>query len=274
MSLWLRPASWIVPRHRRAAWRRRQEIRLDSLRILEERGELAGQAAFLRATACREAVGDACFLRWGAFDPWTWIRGPSFLIAAVSTALLLLAVLSHGFSVTRSLIAALRAGPYPDRPIALSVPIVFAVLTGAIAATQRLSLPRHGVRYLSFLVFKTFSVSSLLIVLWLEGGDALRAVIRNELVRALGGGLCLAIAFIVVFDCAVMWCLADQQYRCPDCLRRLVRPVRIGTWASIFEPPTTEWICQAGHGSMCEHERDVGQPNLWASLTSAPGCAE
>jgi hypothetical protein len=118
-------------------------------------------------------------------------------------------------------------------------------------------------------------------VLWLEGGDALRSVIRNELLRAIGGGLFLAIAFVGVFDLAVLWCLADQQYRCPTCLRLLVRPVRIGTWASVFEPVTTEWICEAGHGSLCEHERDVGQANRWialepewAAITSARGRAE
>jgi hypothetical protein len=267
---WLYLASRIVPRDGRAAWRSRQERNLHNFRILEERGELPGQNAALLACVCRDAAAGALFLRWGAFDPWKWVRGPAFAIAAAWAALLLLAACTQGFAGTRSLVHALRAGAHSDRLIANSVPIVFAVITGAIAAVQRAFLPRHGWTSLGFLAFKTLSLAAIPVALWIEGGPALRAAIPNELLRALGGGLGLAIAFIAVFHQTVVWSLADQQHRCPDCLRRLVRPVRIGTWASIFEPVTTEWICEAGHGSLCVDEIQAGRSNQWIQLTPEP----
>jgi hypothetical protein len=267
---WLRLISWIVPRGGRAAWRHRHETSLRSLRILDDRGELAGQSSALLVWMCRDAAANALFIRWGAFDPWHWIRGPAFLIGSSSVVLLLLAVCTHGFAVTRTLVEALRTGAGSDRLVANSVPVVFAIITGAIAAVQKLSVVRSGWAGLSFLFIKTLFVAALLIAFWIEGGAALRASIPNELLRALGGGLMFAIAFIVAFDWAVVWSLADQQHRCPVCLRRLIRPVRIGTWASVFEPVTTEWICEAGHGALSVHEIDPRQSDRWIELEMEP----
>ena len=80
----------------------------------------------------------------------------------------------------------------------------------------------------------------------------------------------MAIAYIAAFGWAVLWSLADQQRRCPVCLRRLVLPVRIGSWASVFEPVTTEWICEAGHGSLCAREVETGQPDHWIAEDPEP----
>ena len=271
---WLRLVGWIVPRGGRGAWRHSYRSGLQNLRVLDDRGELAGQSSALLVWMCRDAAANAVFQRWGAFDPWQWIRGPAFLIGAFSVALLLLAACTHGFAVTRALVDALRAGARPDRPIANLVPIVFAILTGAIAAVEKLTAVRYGWAWLSFLFAKTLFAAAILIAFWVEGGTALRAAIANELLRALGGGLLFAIAFIVAFDCAVVWSLADQQHRCPVCLRRLVRPVRIGTWASVFEPVTTEWICEAGHGALCVQEIDPRLPDRWVELEIEQGATQ
>jgi hypothetical protein len=267
---WLRLIGWIVPRGSRAAWRHRRESSLRSLGVLDDRGELAGQSSALLVWICRDAAANALFVRWGAFDPWQWIRGPAFLIGSFSVVLLLLAACTHGFAVTRTLMEALRTGARSDQLVANSVPIVFAIITGAIAAAQKLSVVRYGWAWLSFLFVKALSVAVLLILFWIEGGAALRASIPNEPLRALGGGLIFAIAFIVAFDWAVVWSMADQQHRCPICLRRLIRPARIGTWASVFEPVATEWICEAGHGALCEHEIDPRRSDRWIKLEMEP----
>jgi hypothetical protein len=82
----------------------------------------------------------------------------------------------------------------------------------------------------------------------------------------LAGGLLLAIAFVALFDWIILWSFDDQRRRCPVCLRRLVLPVRIGTWASVFEPVTTEWVCDMGHGSVCVNEVEPGKAELWSKL--------
>ncbi len=48
----------------------------------------------------------------------------------------------------------------------------------------------------------------------------------------------------------------DQKYRCRTCLRRLRMPLEKGNWshATLFAPPTLEWICPYGHGTMKQEE--------------------
>jgi hypothetical protein len=189
-------------------------------------------------------------------------------MAAVSAVLALLAVATHGLEVTRSLLDILRnsAGkPYPDRLIAISAPVAFAFFTGAVTAFTRRSL---SVRKLGgvFLLIKTLSLEVIATLVWIEGGTALRACLHPELLRILAGGLGLAIAFVALFDWIVLWSFDDQRRRCPVCVRRLVLPVRIGTWASVFEPVATEWVCDVGHGSICLSEAGQGKAELWSKL--------
>jgi hypothetical protein len=48
---------------------------------------------------------------------------------------------------------------------------------------------------------------------------------------------------------AFRWAIADQQQRCPVCLRRLSNPTRIGEASHAFlEWYGTEFICARGHG--------------------------
>jgi len=44
-------------------------------------------------------------------------------------------------------------------------------------------------------------------------------------------------------------------------------PVMIGSWASVFEPVTTELLCEEGHGSLCVPE--TGQPDRWTPLDAS-----
>jgi len=193
-------------------------------------------------------------------------------MAATAFALLLIAACTHGFAVTRSLLDALGGAPgnlKEDRLVANLFPIAFALAVSIKAALGRVSLAGHGWRYRSFLLLKTLLLATITSLLWIEGGAALRYSIPNQTLRVLGGGLVLTAMFVMTFGWAVMWSLDDQRHRCPVCLHRLTMPVRIGSWASVFEPATTEWICEKGHGSLCVCDVEAGEPGRWLELAYA-----
>ena len=130
----------------------------------------------------------------------------------------------------------------------------------------RSPLRGHDWRYRSFLLLKTGAPVAIFSLLWIEGGVALRRHLANETVRALGGGLLLTLAYLALVGSAVLGCLADQQRRCPVCLRLMAAPVRIGSWASVFEPVVTELLCDEGHGALCLQECEMGEPDRWLAL--------
>lgn len=272
----LRLASLMVPKEVRAAWRHRRAASLHSLAILAERGELPGSDSAFLAWWCRDALADAFSLHCGGFDPRRWMRGPAFPMVAAAAALLLIGACTHGFAVTRSLLDALKGATsnlQQDRLMANLAPIAFALAASTMAAVRRVSLGGHTWRYRAYLLGKTLSLATIVSLLWIEGGAALRGSIPSQTVRILGGGVVLAVAFVATFGWVVLWSLADQQQRCPVCLRRLVMPVRIGSWGSVFEPATTEWICEAGHGTMCVREVEAGESDRWIELEPARGGA-
>lgn len=54
---------------------------------------------------------------------------------------------------------------------------------------------------------------------------------------------------MLLYVLAFRWALIDQQQRCPECLRRLLLPVRIGVPSRTFlEWYGTEFLCGDGHG--------------------------
>lgn len=267
----LRLASLMVPLEERAVWHRSRNVALHSLWVLARRGELPGSDFAFLAWWCGDAATDALVTRCRGFDLRQWVRAPSFLLAAAATALVLLAASTHGFAVTRLMVDSLghaRSVAEQDRLVANLFPVVFALAVSMMAAMGRVSLGGHNWRYRSFLLLKALLVMTIVPLLWIEGGAAFRGSIPNQTVRILAGGLVLAVVFIATCGWAVLWSLADQRHRCPVCLRRLVMPVRIGTWASVFEPVTTEWICEAGHGSLCLREVEAGEPDHWIELDS------
>jgi hypothetical protein len=75
--------------------------------------------------------------------------------------------------------------------------------------------------------------------------------------------------FIFGFFAAFSWTLADQRGRCPVCLRRLVRPVTIGSAShTLLDWYGTELLCARGHGLLYEPEIPTS-PNSarhWQSL--------
>lgn len=59
---------------------------------------------------------------------------------------------------------------------------------------------------------------------------------------------------------AIRWAMLDQRHRCPDCLRLLDKPVRMGSRSRILlEWNGTELLCLRGHGVMHVPE----MPGIW-----------
>ncbi len=143
----------------------------------------------------------------------------------------------------------------------------FAVVIAiALIAIGRLSLNRFGWRYWAFFGAKTASVLIVLPLVWIEASAALRAHLPDTpWLGVLTSGV-FGLIFVVGFGCALWWSFADQRHRCPVCLQVLAMPVTIGSWASIFEPVTTEFLCEEGHGSLCLPETEAGEPDRWTAL--------
>jgi hypothetical protein len=40
----------------------------------------------------------------------------------------------------------------------------------------------------------------------------------------------------------------------------------MGSWGSVLEPATTEFLCDSGHGSLCVPDSSEGQPDRWTNL--------
>lgn len=76
---------------------------------------------------------------------------------------------------------------------------------------------------------------------------------------------------------AILW---DQRRRCRTCLRRLIMPVRSGSWGHMvtFGRPKTEFICPFGHGTLSIEELQITglqmpdwqrhDDNIWKELES------
>jgi hypothetical protein len=82
-------------------------------------------------------------------------------------------------------------------------------------------------------------------------------------------GIGVTLAFLGGFGLATIWVFDDQRRRCPECLRRLARPVTMGSWGSMFEPVTTEFVCDEGHGALSLAESEIGEGDRWVSLDAS-----
>jgi hypothetical protein len=72
------------------------------------------------------------------------------------------------------------------------------------------------------------------------------------------GGLA-GFGFNAAFILALRWIITDQQQRCPECLRLLTNPVRIGTSSRTFlEWYGAESTCPHGHGLLQMPENSSG----------------
>lgn len=270
LLIWI--AGLLVPGDVRSEWRDRWRSSVASWRVLRERGELPDHDG---PALVRRLFADA-------FGGRRVLRGPALLVAGGLAALLAIGIFSDGFATSRWLIATARdvqARPNPGvrydaRGDFLFKYIAPVIVAGAVASAMlllsRRSLRAIGWRSWMLLLFKVVTVEGIACLLWVEGGHALRTQVSRESLRFGVLGVGLAILYIAGLGYATAWCVADQRRRCPVCLHRLVMPVTMGSWASIYDPAATEMVCDQGHGSLAlqEAETGAGAPDRWTVLDS------
>ena len=274
---WLRLASWIAPAMRRMDWLAAWRARLQAWWVLSERGEMPSDAEGQGSLLCRTALAEAFWLRFSREHWRSVLRGPAITCSVSVLAFAGLSFMSRGFAVTRLLAHTWRTrvytsptsgyDPASDRLMGYLAPIVVALFIGAVMAfIEGIPAERQHWKYWLFLSWKAAATAILLPLVWIEGGAILRAHIPYEGPRILLGGVCYAVAFIGSFGYAIHWVLLDQRQRCPVCLQRLTLPVRIGSWASVFDPATTEMVCEAGHGTLTVAEIGNSELDHWNEL--------
>jgi hypothetical protein len=267
----IRIASWIVPSRGRSAWLACRAAELYDWWYLVERGEVLRDGG---AALCRRAFADAFSERFGESDPLRFVRSPMFVPIAAMASLVALALFSHGFSVTRNVLAIafdMQDHPRPgydfrgDRIFIYLAPILLAVATGAAAlGLGCLTLRGRGWRYWAFLAGKALAVAILFPLLWVEAGTAIRGLLTGGW-RILSGVISVVV-LVIATGRAMIWCVADQRRRCRTCLRRLVLPVSVGSYASLFEPSATEMLCEQGHGALSLSDTETDVQDRWTRL--------
>jgi len=276
----IRLASWLVPPEDRADWYMGRHAALCGLWILIQRGEVAFDSRSQLAHFSMNTLARAVHMRFNVEGWRRWSRGPVFVVAAAAAVLLLVVAATHGLPVTHRVIDAARSlgqkpphggyDPRGDMVVGYTFPVAAAVAVGAVLiAIGRRALNRGGWRYWLFLASKIVLAAAIATVLWIEGGAWLRAHMSNETLRGLAGCLGFALAFIGAFGWSVVWSLSDQRRRCPVCLRRLALPVSLGSWASVFDPPSTEMVCSQGHGTLCVAEAEISHSDRWVVLDAS-----
>jgi len=278
----LQGAAWLAPADGREEWESRWTSRLCNLWILIERGELAARASTETASLCRDAIAAAFWMRFNRASLRRWLRGPGLILTGGPLALALLALVSHGFKALQEVVLTaiewkvdkiaprfMRYDPRGDFVIAHAVPVVMALMVGGVLVfICGRYLGRCGWKYWAFLGAKLLLLTLLVPLLWIEGGGFLRAHIASHGLRV-SLALASTLVFFGAFGVCVIWVFADQRQRCPVCLGRLALPVTFGSWASLFDPVTTEMVCDEGHGSLCVAESEVSGEDRWIELDAS-----
>jgi hypothetical protein len=279
-------AARLAPSAVRQEFRKRWDSRLLSLCILLDRGEVSGLDGAELRLLCRDALSNAFWLRFNRAGLLYWALGPRFVVALAAAGAMALALVSRGFQTTRSIVRAaiywniapiefienrhLRYDPRGDLVVGAVLPIMMALTIGAtLFAIGRLSVGRYGWRYWLYLTVKIGAVIVLVPLVWIEASRWLWNLLTPEMLRVYVVGIGATLAFLGGFGVATIWVFDDQRRRCPECLRRLARPVTMGSWGSMFEPVTTEFLCDEGHGALSLAESEIGEGDRWVSLDAS-----
>jgi hypothetical protein len=225
----LHAASWLVPRHERPEW------------FAEWSSELwyVEEAASCQATAfCLGAFRDALWLRRNALPNPAQTRD----LGSPYHSIVLLALVAAAavFCALRWPPPPLPPGVSPGDILGLHLMLAmmaFVVLCGvnSVGLGEYPANPYApgGLARLGRWAF--FAVKSALLVLIV--------IVGSVHLGALGSGT------VFTYFVAFRWAISDQRKRCPVCLHRLVRPIRIGEASHTFLSwYGTEFICAKGHG--------------------------
>ncbi|HUI77281.1 MAG TPA: ABC transporter permease [Bryobacteraceae bacterium] len=138
--------------------------------------------------------------------------------------------------------------------------IAFAIAVGAflVARQQTVGL-HHSWRYWRFLASKTLLLMLIPSLVWIECTRFVPIPARPL----------VTLLFLAACAFAFWWSFADQRRRCPVCFKWLGLPVTLGSWSSVLEPVTTEFLCESGHGALCVPETEQGERDRWTNLDSS-----
>jgi hypothetical protein len=191
---------------------------------------------------------------------------PGVQMEKVRTDLFQAAKAGNEFLPRRPEVVAFTAVTGPQLPGYL-FGMVFAIGVGAvITALQQPFRIRPGWRYGRFLTLKTLLLVAIPALAWVEATSAIRKAGPPEAPEIwLAGTLC-TILLLPACAFAFWWSFTDQRRRCPQCLQLLAMPVTIGSWSSVLDPVTTEFLCESGHGSLYLPETEQGEPDHWTAL--------
>jgi len=270
----LHMASWIVPVGFRGAWRARREADLRDFWAYSRSSHPDWEHT--RAEYVFGMFAHACSERFPLERVRSRVGRAEFVFLAAAALLALTGALSRGFPATLALAHAFENLVFKRPPgagdgvmVAQGLLILFALLVGFCLVTfARPPLHRYNWRYWWFLASKLVLVLILLPVLWLEATFVVREFLPNPVLRFVVGGLVPGLLFVALLACSLIWCFSDQRRRCPVCLRRLALPVNTGSWSSVFEPASTELLCEEGHGSLILPENMQGPSEHWTELPS------
>jgi hypothetical protein len=145
--------------------------------------------------------------------------------------------------------------------------IVFAIGVGAvITALQQPFRILQGWSYGRFLTAKTLLLVAIPALGWVETNSAIHKLGPPDAPEIWLAATLSTIVFLPACAFAFWWSFADQRRRCPQCLQLLAMPITIGSWSSVLDPVTTEFLCESGHGSLYLPETEQGEPDHWTAL--------
>lgn len=239
-------AAIIVPRTRRADW------------LAEWEGELFHSSVELGADRARLTA--FCL---GAFSDafWIWRHHPHRLEILDSPAGCLLSLLVIAGVARTSWAVANDVGSYP------AVSLFLVVTCGVLLTSVNTRLP---------LVLHLQASRSDVTRGWLFFVLKIGLILLS-LHQALGVAAALAAwgaaqLLIIICTLAFRWALRDQRARCPVCLRKLTKPVRVAVGSSGFLGWNgVEMMCCLGHGLLYlpESPSDHYHAPRWVTLDSS-----
>ena len=242
----LRSASWLVPGEQRAEWLAEWSAELWYVRQGGERQT----AGFCLGSFC-----DAFWLRRNSppdAQPRLRLESPARCLGVLGLLAVVCVLFAHRFPGPD---LRFHSPGLPLLPIwqALSVMLFLALLgVPVLVATTSLRLGEYPANRCGWRwVFFACKIALLLplvffaaLDLWPIAGPAMRA-------------FCMAVGYVIAFR----WALIDQRRRCPECLRLLAHPARIGRITETFlQWYGTEFACPKGHGLL--HVPDTPEISL------------
>ncbi len=191
---------------------------------------------------------------------------PGATMENLRTDLFQAAKLGRQFLPRRPEVVPFTAVPLPQLPNYL-IGIAFGIAVGAVIVALQQPFPiRHGWHYWRLLVLKTVLLVAIPALAWVETDSAIRRLGPPNSPAVGFAGTVFSVIFMAACALAFWWSFADQRRRCPQCLQLLAMPVTIGSWSSVLDPVTTEFLCESGHGSLYLPETEHGEPDHWTAL--------